>query len=63
MATYEQDPITEAKKWAAQQAVDMHAGNQRPKEVADQEQKYAAEKEAIEPIDWEAHRRFMRGLG
>lgn len=62
MATYVHEGVTEARKHAAQQAVDMHAGNQRPREVADQEQKYAAEKEAIESIDWEAHMRFMRGM-
>lgn len=55
-------PTREEAERRLQQYADMHAGNQRPKEVADREQKYVAEKEAIESIDWEAHRRFMRGM-
>ncbi|MCP1173779.1 hypothetical protein [Ralstonia chuxiongensis] len=54
MATYEQDPITEAKKCAAQQAVDMHAGNEQQPEPV---------RQPTEQIDWEKHRQFMRGLG
>jgi len=54
MATYEQAPITDAKKHAAQQAVDMHAGN---------EQQPVPVEQPTEQIDWEKHRQFMRGLG
>lgn len=54
MATYVHEGVTEARKHAAQQAVDMHAGNEQQPEPV---------RQPTEQIDWEKHRQFMRGLG